>query len=572
MTPLGRARYRGVRCLLPLLVALSAALLALHAELRASRSACPPPAGLSIESNEEERTQLVSRERIAPRAAAAVCPSTARLTRGNGPKRRATYRPGRNQGPPVATFEVVVEPLPDPTVRMLAVVGHDSEGAEASARGWRRTSMQRDALREGFVIPNDGRMTLAIDGVGCTPCPDWLEVCTSDGLSAGGVSLGNSPDGATLRVTLEEAYGNLRLRALDRTGNDVEIASYLVRELFGDRLEREVPDDWGKDLFAFLPPGPYEVSLRGRRHYRVRNTVLIETGTTTEATLTLDAAPTAGALGGRLRTARGERSPWAMVLVRGEAEPRFCDEVEVEWNEHGGAFVGSWHVDDVPAGRYQIELSTEDDYDWGRMSVATHAPDLDVDFFCDDTAPCLDVGLRVVDATTLAPLSEAHVYWTHRGWDETRDVCTAAGRPATRLEEDWPLNAPFRFLVSASGYRLGRGQVTDFSTAEWSEDGPILVATMRLQPGGELDFLIEDEDGHPLGDVAVVVNGQERARSAPDGRVQVVTDLARDRFDFRARTLEWDGYAWGLDEEGRPEDDVWEDLPIRISMTRSGPR
>jgi hypothetical protein len=173
-----------------------------------------------------------------------------------------------------------------------------------------------------------------------------------------------------------------------------------------------------------------------------------------------------------------------------------------------------------------VHVHCHDGFEFPAALATVQAPNEQLELVLDD--PTLDVRVRIVEAESGRPCSNASVSWD---CGDAHDREDGAEFTLERL----PL-APERFewIASAPGRASARGTGLDFERLERPDGGVELVGRIALPLGfGRFVRASARSDGAPLEGVEVFGDGELLGRTGGDGVLEIRRETPPQRLEFR---------------------------------------
>lgn len=317
--------------------------------------------------------------------------------------------------------------------------------------------------------------------------------------------------------------------ALDREGVLFDLAVTDAEGRFVFELTEWAPDeDWG----VTVEPLPGFVVRESRAR-------LAELHVSGNFPLAFHVKPwppeVAGDISGWLRTESGgfpaEALPRANHLVLdlvSTEQPPITRRGALEATENArGELYYTFRFEDVPAGEYNLTLSSLGNYRWEPTSVLVSPPREGIEFLRYDLDEVLPLAFEVFDAESEEPVTDFEARHIKQTNSDEHGVFLHTGP----IEgEQFPRDMPFRWSVEADGYAVAYGDERAFV----EEDGR-RVAKVYLKRGWSTRFLVMGGKPRtaPLDGAEVWIDGSFVGSTGPDGGLDVALAEAPGSVDVR---------------------------------------
>jgi hypothetical protein len=264
------------------------------------------------------------------------------------------------------------------------------------------------------------------------------------------------------------------------------------------------------------------------RYHEARAIASVRASRTCRVEVRLASDVPLGRIAGLLRSRTGRhRAPGgATVSLRGldGSELRLIRRVSYE--EREGEIVGPFAFEDVPAGRYELELYAEDNRPWepGRMEVSVPAEGLE--FFCEDGAPAFDLIFRAVDAATGERVESLRsLVW--RG--DPADEVLLDFDPLHHMYAAVPADTSLHWVVRAEGYLIVEGD----ESAGRLVDGTRVVE-LALHRGWSRLFRVVSPEWDVMAGVELVADGVSVGVTDARGLVRIERASPPETLELRS--------------------------------------
>jgi hypothetical protein len=339
-----------------------------------------------------------------------------------------------------------------------------------------------------------------------------LGVRSRDGLWYGESAVDSTVGIYSRRVPIQlEARGHMLGRVRERGGAPIAGATVTLRGLDqrdANRLRASMKSS-GNGLFEFelLPPGRYLVSAISDSHDLATVEVSVLLGRRTEPEITLDRAAIGGAIAGRLVAPHAPKYQGikAAIWSRNPSGRSFSEPITMR--SEGGRWIGEFRFDDVPAGDYELSLTSVADVSPSYMRVSPPAEGLE--FTLLDPRTPLHVVFSAIDAKTGAAISPLSALLLSSGCDNS----------TWQLDREWnaivhfgELDPGARWMVSADGYAAAWG---DSSAITGLPAQPQVSA--KLERGWGAEIVAFGPHFVPLEGVKIALDGEIVGATDADG-------------------------------------------------------
>ncbi len=307
----------------------------------------------------------------------------------------------------------------------------------------------------------------------------WIEVRSQDGLQEGWGEV-QSTIGVQEIDVLCRSRAVLGGRVVDEKGaacSGVEVSAIQLDPNGTQRLS-DTTDRNGGYLLSATEPGTMSVVVLAPSHIRPPLLSLpVPRGVTRAPDVTL-ARGSAGMIRGSVRCRSG--AGWIDATVRLRAldgsgfeqvtrvglgsrsvlrkqlkeQGSQLEDHEIGVAAHGTS--GPFEFENVPAGRFELSVSTSQGFPCSPTAIQIAAPAAGVVFACNDDIPLRTYRLRVVDAESLEPVSSWFARVSSMGVDPSANW--SSNRSLLQMTE----GAQFEWRVFAEGYLSGLGTDRDF--------------------------------------------------------------------------------------------------------------
>jgi len=359
----------------------------------------------------------------------------------------------------------------------------------------------------------------------------WLATTDGRWLGSCEVPVGSSRNRGPYDISLAPCGSiEVALRAQgDRNVSDVVVE---LRSPNGERCSgpRRGADEDGRYRFYLVPPGEYVLSVEGNRTRAIERTVRVAAGEPTVVELELASLPPGGAITGFVRTQSGQdKSVDVVGLSGGRRSERF--KAEVQWTKEGGALVGRFAFEDVPAGEYELSPLGSSQFEWRSSPEKVSPPVADVELLCLDGAGGMRLEVEAFDARTGKPVNRFGVSLSKRG--SAHDSFSFSVSGTNRLELGrFPRDATPEWEARSDGYVAFAGDFSSFEAAGTEDGEPLLRARVELKPGWGGRVLAYTKTERIEG-AAVLCDDVEVGRTNARGEVDIVLPARPKRFEVR---------------------------------------
>ena len=211
-----------------------------------------------------------------------------------------------------------------------------------------------------------------------------------------------------------------------------------------------------------------------------------------------------------------------LIVRRGQLEPVPDEEGRTSYE---------FRFRDVPAGEYNLTLSSLDNYRWAPTSLLVAPPASNIEFLCYDLDETVALVFEVFDAVTQEPIQAFDARHIKQTNSELHGVFLHTGPLEGR---QFPRDMPFDWSVHAEGYATAYG-----TEASFAPDGDRLVARVYLQRGWSTRFLVMGgkPSARPLPAAEIRLDGELVGRTGPNGALNV--QLPGQPESIEVRYLDW---------------------------------
>jgi len=365
-----------------------------------------------------------------------------------------------------------------------------------------------------------------------------LTIESADGVLRGTtqVALGPGVRPGVVEVTLN-ALCAVEVRLLDPEGEPLRQA--LVTLKLGQQGEdgsvtSRTGDD-GNARFDFLAARVATLLVRIARFQEVEQPLVLQPGQVTKADVLLARAPTLGAIRGIVLSDTG-RYDEAVRIHLVQADPpdgqnALTLDGKVEWDKVREVATGRFAIEDVPAGRWRLNVSEDDWFEWEPRGF-------------DVEPPLEGFQLRVHDAVPVADLV-FHPRTEGGAPFQTAYELRLASGSATDYERSnggdllipsFPIEKLLRWRIDAPGCAPAIGDWSGFVTEPAVEGREQRGARPALLLGwGELYRVTRSDNRRAIEGAAVLVDGREMGKTDKNGRVYVSAAAKPSSVTFRYR-------------------------------------
>lgn len=334
----------------------------------------------------------------------------------------------------------------------------------------------------------------------------------------------------TLEIALE-ALAALEVRVVGPDGAALENASVWWTPAESGKPREVTTRKDGRAVYERILAEPGTLKVRLVRWRELEIPLLLAQGVRHVETATLTRAPSSGAIRGTIVSDSGlyERDVRMRLVPLDLGRGVGALDARVRWSTKSGARVGLFDFDDLPAGRFRLEVSENDFFVWEPRRVELEAPREDVLVVVKDTVAVTDLLFepRDEDGTPFPGSFEVRL----AALGETR---TFPGRDGRLLLTEFPVDAPLRWRIDADG-RAG-------SFGSWNELSPLASVAGRERRGAtpvlargwaQLYRVVRANDRKPIEGALAVVDGREGGRTDAQGRIVVRADARPGKVAFR---------------------------------------
>ncbi len=359
-----------------------------------------------------------------------------------------------------------------------------------------------------------------------------IVVESRDGVWRGarGVALGIGRQARAVVIELE-ALAALEVRVVDPEGSALEnaVVSWTIPS-GGNPREASTRKD-GVAVFERIQAEIGTVRVRLVRWRELEMPLTLVQGVRRVETITLTRAPSAGSIRGTIVSDSGayERKVSMRLVPLDLGRGVRSLDARVVWTTKSGARVGRFDFDDLPAGRFRLEVSENDFYAWEPRRIELEAPREDVLVVVKDAVAVADLAFepREEDGTAFTGSFEVRL----AALGETR---VFGGQDGILVLPQFPVDAPLRWRIDASGRAASFGA--------WPELAPLPSVAGRERRGAapvlprgwaQLYRVVRSDNRKPIEDALAVVDGREAGRTDALGRIVLRADARPGKVVFR---------------------------------------
>jgi len=260
---------------------------------------------------------------------------------------------------------------------------------------------------------------------------------------------------------------------------------------------------------------------------------------------------------GTLSSRTGNHIPKGEIRLVDNADPsrRFAVEPRLEAGDGGGSH--SFAFEGIPAGAYTLYPPAADGHAWDPPQLQLELPSTPVSFTCLDDVPGYDLGFRVYDQATGAPIESFRGVILVDRYGLGKQAALAGGfddRPVD-LEfgkvafEKIPESASLWWMVEVDGYRAALGVTGDIRGS-----GSLRFVEVHLLPSWRTELricrLAPSGATEPLEGVNVLsIGGAHLGTSLADGSVYL--ELGYDPGQLQLQLDGWRVQSWEGFWQGR---------------------
>ena len=191
----------------------------------------------------------------------------------------------------------------------------------------------------------------------------------------------------------------------------------------------------------------------------------------------------------------------------------------------------SFEFKDVPAGEYNLTLSSLANYRWEPTSVLVSPPAANIEFLCYDLDEVFPLAFEVFDAET----RERIYLFNARHIKQTSSPEHGVFLHTGPVEgQRFPLDVPFVWSVDASGYATAYGDERNFSLERDRR-----IARVDLERGWSTRFLVMggEPSMQPLVGAEIYLNGELAGGTDGTGALNAKSEEPPEKVDVRY--LDW---------------------------------
>lgn len=416
------------------------------------------------------------------------------------------------------TYRIAVSPSDAPPRTELTIV-LVLDGSRASARG---RVLAVDPPRARFApfatdVEVAGRATIT--------------ATSKDGIWVGsrGVAAGLGVRSGVVEIALK-ALAALEARVVDPTG--APLSDAVVTWIEGESGEgRDAATNSGLAVFHRVKPGAGTVRVRLARWQDLEVPLVLAPGVVRKEELTLAPAPSAGSIRGLVSSDTGlyDRGTSLRLVPRDDGQGARPLVAKVAWETDAGARIGSFRFDDLPPGRWRLQVVESDWYEWEPRAADVEAPLDGLHLRVHDAVAVCDLRFEPRDDAGASVAAKYEVRIASGG--EVR-VFPAAG--AATVVATFPVDKALRWRVDAPGRAAVFG--------DWTTLSPLLAVDGREQRGArpvlergwaQLYRVVRADNKKPAANALALVDGREAGRTDAQGRVELRAATPPKEVTFR---------------------------------------
>lgn len=215
------------------------------------------------------------------------------------------------------------------------------------------------------------------------------------------------------------------------------------------------------------------------------------------------------------------------LVLRADLEPS---------EEPDGEIVLAFAFENVPAGRYALELSSLGPYRWAPERLVVSPPATGLELLRHDADRAEAVAFRVLDAATGEPVEGWRAWRLRRTVSETAGVLLQAGQLDLEQAAVDVIGGGLEWSLGADGYAPAFGDERAFEPGPDGTSGA-RVATVELQRGWATRFVVlgRDPDMRVLPGVEIELDGDVVGRTDADGSLVARRAALPERLTVRWR-------------------------------------
>jgi len=395
------------------------------------------------------------------------------------------------------------------------------------------------------------------------PGPPWrLVLISGDGFHAGETLVhsivGIQPDALVIAL---EGRGALRCTVRGPDGEFVVQVKLSLLTMDGVVLAE---DGYRKEGLSIqgIPPGTYTIRLESPKFEPWSETITVVAGELVMLDAVLDPVPGAGPISGTVTTASGTALPERpFVLARQAANPARIFRGDVTWTVAGDLTIGTFSMDGVPPGDYDLECRhPRAVFEVTPVVVRVSVPASDVNFHVHDDVQRLPLRFEVTDAVSGAPI-QPYSAWC---MPKNNSASFKARLTTADVLGTFPEGVELDWVVTAEGYRLAEG-----GRDELRIEGEELIGRVALEPGWGAQFFVSEKGaGRYVPGLRILLDGEYAGTTEGEyGRLRVSRkarpqSVGLDSTEWRlapgsqidpesGQFAEWNWWAISLDVERR---------------------
>lgn len=343
-----------------------------------------------------------------------------------------------------------------------------------------------------------------------------LVVESKDGVWTGrtSVRLGRGMQAGVVRVELQPLAA-LEVVVDDAEGEHLAGANVQWISADGGKPRDAGTDRAGRVVFERVPPQAGTLRVRSMRHVDAEIPLVLPRGERRVEVVVMTRSASGGSIRGVVLSDSGAYDGDVRLrLVSRDGRPGRID-ARVAWTTVSGVKRGTFAFDDVPLGKFRVELSEDDWYAWEPRRVDVEAPRHDLQFVVRDTVAVADV---VVDPREENGAAFAGPYEVRlAGAGDTR---LAQGNGGPVVVARVPVDAPLRWRVDAPDRRTVFGTWRDLVQMPSVEGRERSGASPVLERGWSQQYrVVRADNRRPVADAVALIDGREAGKTGKDGRV-----------------------------------------------------
>jgi hypothetical protein len=370
-----------------------------------------------------------------------------------------------------------------------------------------------------------------IAGAGDGTAADALDVASRDGYWRGRARVRelHGRVAAIVPVTLA-ACAVLEVRATSLDGAPIDGADlFLNWTSAGGKASkssgRTAAD--GTYTFKYIASGDGTLSARSMRFGPDDVPVHLVAKATSKVDVHMEKLPLAGAIRGKIASETGTYALPVDVVLNAPASanssgrgPRAWHATPA-WSVVDGKSIGTFSFDDLPKGRYRVDVQHRDDFfRWEPSRVDVDAPNESAAFLVHDAVPNAGIAFRVRDGDNGLLLDGLRISLDIRGGPSR--IVSASSNDV--LYSRLPTDRKITWRVDKDEYQPAFGDESAFVTEEARADQRVRFAEVTLEPGwGDVIRVVvaAGKGDTPIEGAHVLLDDRDAGATGKDGTLRV---------------------------------------------------